>query len=46
MNESLTVPTATTFRVLPVGELEDRRRGLQRGTAGRREVGEDTRSRT
>ena len=26
MTESLTVPTATTFRVLPVGVLEDRRR--------------------
>src|SRR3954466_8957291 len=28
MNESLTVPTATTFRVLPVGVLEEKRRGL------------------
>jgi multifunctional 2-oxoglutarate metabolism enzyme len=28
MNESLTVPTATTFRVLPVAALEERRRGL------------------
>ena len=28
MNESLTVPTATTFRVLPVGVLEDRRRAF------------------
>ncbi|HJR15357.1 MAG TPA: 2-oxo acid dehydrogenase subunit E2, partial [Gemmatimonadales bacterium] len=28
MNESLTVPTATTFRELPVAVLEDRRRGL------------------
>ena len=28
MNTSLTVPTATTFRELPVAVLEDRRRGL------------------
>ena len=28
MNESLTVPTATTFRELPVGVLEERRRSL------------------
>ena len=28
MNESLTVPTATTFRVLPVGVLEEQRRRL------------------
>jgi multifunctional 2-oxoglutarate metabolism enzyme len=28
MNESLTVPTATTFRELPVAALEERRRGL------------------
>jgi len=28
MNESLTVPTATTFRVLAVAALEDKRRGL------------------
>jgi multifunctional 2-oxoglutarate metabolism enzyme len=28
MTESLTVPTATTFRVLPVAMLEDRRRAL------------------
>ncbi|HEX5963932.1 MAG TPA: 2-oxo acid dehydrogenase subunit E2, partial [Gemmatimonadales bacterium] len=28
MNESLTVPTATTFRALPVAILEERRRGL------------------
>ena len=28
MNESLTVPTATTFRELPVAVLEERRRGL------------------
>jgi 2-oxoglutarate dehydrogenase E1 component len=31
MNESLTVPTATTFRVLPVGVLEDRRRAFNAG---------------
>ena len=31
MHESLTVPTATTFRVLPVGALEQRRRGLNQG---------------
>ena len=31
MTESLTVPTATTFRVLPVGVLEERRRGLNQG---------------
>ena len=31
MNESLTVPTATTFRVLPVGVLEQKRRGLNQG---------------
>ena len=31
MNESLTVPTATTFRVLPVGVLEDRRRTFNQG---------------
>ncbi|HEX3274048.1 MAG TPA: 2-oxo acid dehydrogenase subunit E2, partial [Gemmatimonadales bacterium] len=30
MNDSLSVPTATTFRVLPVGVLEERRRGLNR----------------
>jgi 2-oxoglutarate decarboxylase len=28
MSESLTVPTATTFRVLPVAVLEEKRRGL------------------
>src|SRR3982750_2619931 len=28
MTESLTVPTATTFRVLPVAMLEERRRAL------------------
>ncbi len=28
MNESLTVPTATTLRVLPVGVLEPKRKGL------------------
>jgi 2-oxoglutarate decarboxylase len=28
MNESLAVPTATTLRVLPVGVLEEKRRGL------------------
>ena len=28
MNESLTVPTATTFRVLPVGVLEQKRKQL------------------
>ncbi|HUR94392.1 MAG TPA: 2-oxo acid dehydrogenase subunit E2, partial [Gemmatimonadales bacterium] len=37
MNESLTVPTATTLRVLPVGVLEQKRRMLNQGlqTAGR-----------
>ncbi len=28
MEQSLTVPTATTFRVVPVGVLEERRRGI------------------
>jgi multifunctional 2-oxoglutarate metabolism enzyme len=39
MTESLTVPTATTLRVLPVAVLEERRRGLNRAlqTAGRQE---------
>ncbi len=39
MNESLTVPTATTFRVVPVGVLEERRRRLNGALqgAGRRE---------
>jgi 2-oxoglutarate dehydrogenase E1 component len=39
MNESLTVPTATTFRELPVGVLEARRRQLNAGlqAAGRSE---------
>jgi len=39
MNESLTVPTATTFRVVPVGALEERRRRLNEAlqSAGRRE---------
>ena len=31
MSESLTVPTATTFRVLPVAALEQKRRGLNQG---------------
>jgi multifunctional 2-oxoglutarate metabolism enzyme len=31
MNESLTIPTATTFRVVPVGVLEERRRRLNQG---------------
>src|SRR6185369_15705905 len=31
MTESLTVPTATTFRVLPVGVLEERRRAFNQG---------------
>ena len=31
MNESLAVPTATTFRVVPVGVLDEKRRGLNRG---------------
>ncbi len=31
MTESLTVPTATTFRVLPVGVLEERRRSFNQG---------------
>ena len=31
MSESLTVPTATTLRVLPVGVLEEQRRGLNQG---------------
>jgi 2-oxoglutarate decarboxylase len=37
MNESLTVPTATTFRVVPVGVLEENRRGFnaQLAAAGR-----------
>ena len=37
MTESLTVPTATSFRVVPVGLLEDRRRRLNQGlqAAGR-----------
>jgi len=37
MNESLTVPTATTFRVVAVGVLEERRRRLNQGlqAAGR-----------
>jgi 2-oxoglutarate decarboxylase len=37
MTESLTVPTATTFRVLPVGVLEERRRQFNQGlqAAGR-----------
>ena len=39
MNESLTVPTATTFRELPVSVLEDQRRRLNAGlqAAGRSE---------
>ncbi len=39
MNESLTVPTATTFRELPVAALEERRRALNAAlqAAGRRE---------
>jgi len=39
MEQSLTVPTATTFRVVPVGALEERRRRLNGAlqTAGRRE---------
>jgi 2-oxoglutarate dehydrogenase E1 component len=39
MNESLTVPTATTMRVVPVGVLDDRRRALNQAlrTAGRSE---------
>ncbi len=37
MTESLTVPTATTFRVVPVATLEERRRRLNQGlqTAGK-----------
>ncbi|HET7425446.1 MAG TPA: multifunctional oxoglutarate decarboxylase/oxoglutarate dehydrogenase thiamine pyrophosphate-binding subunit/dihydrolipoyllysine-residue succinyltransferase subunit [Gemmatimonadales bacterium] len=31
MNDSLAVPTATTFRVLPVSALEEKRRGLNQG---------------
>ncbi|MGH7525537.1 MAG: multifunctional oxoglutarate decarboxylase/oxoglutarate dehydrogenase thiamine pyrophosphate-binding subunit/dihydrolipoyllysine-residue succinyltransferase subunit, partial [Gemmatimonadales bacterium] len=31
MSESLTVPTATTFRVVPVGVLEEKRRGFNQG---------------
>jgi 2-oxoglutarate dehydrogenase E1 component len=31
MNESLSVPTATTFRVVPVGVLDERRRALNQG---------------
>ena len=39
MEQSLTVPTATTFRVLPVATLEERRRRLNGAlqTAGRRD---------
>ncbi|HJR51460.1 MAG TPA: multifunctional oxoglutarate decarboxylase/oxoglutarate dehydrogenase thiamine pyrophosphate-binding subunit/dihydrolipoyllysine-residue succinyltransferase subunit [Gemmatimonadales bacterium] len=39
MEQSLTVPTATTFRVVPVGVLEERRRRLNGAlqTAGRRD---------
>jgi 2-oxoglutarate dehydrogenase E1 component len=39
MEQSLTVPTATTFRVVPVGVLEERRRGINAAlqTAGRRD---------
>ncbi|MGI9039751.1 MAG: multifunctional oxoglutarate decarboxylase/oxoglutarate dehydrogenase thiamine pyrophosphate-binding subunit/dihydrolipoyllysine-residue succinyltransferase subunit [Gemmatimonadales bacterium] len=39
MNESLTVPTATTFRVVPVGVLEESRRRLNQGLqkAGRQD---------
>ena len=39
MNASLTVPTATTMRVLPVAALEEKRRGLNRAlqAAGRPE---------
>ena len=39
MEQSLTVPTATTFRVVPVGVLGERRRRLNGGlqAAGRRE---------
>ena len=39
MEQSLTVPTATTFRVLPVGALEERRRGINAAlqAAGRRD---------
>src|SRR5829696_2380922 len=34
MNESLTVPTATTFRELPVAALEERRRSLNAALQG------------
>ena len=39
MTESLTIPTATTFRVLPVGMLEEQRRRLNHGlqAAGRQD---------
>ncbi|HEU5040954.1 MAG TPA: 2-oxo acid dehydrogenase subunit E2, partial [Gemmatimonadales bacterium] len=39
MTESLTIPTATTFRVVPVGVLEERRRRLNAGlqAAGRKD---------
>jgi 2-oxoglutarate dehydrogenase E1 component len=39
MEQSLTVPTATTFRVVPVGVLEERRRGINAAlqAAGRRD---------
>ncbi len=39
MEQSLTVPTATTFRVVPVGALEERRRRINAAllTAGRRD---------
>ena len=40
MNESLTVPTATTFRELPVAVLEERRRQLNAGAPGRRRARE------
>ena len=38
MTESLTIPTATSFRVVPVGVLEDRRKRLNAGlqVAGRK----------
>ena len=39
MEQSLTVPTATTFRVVPVGTLEDRRRAINAAlkSAGRQD---------
>ena len=40
MTESLTVPTATTFRVVPVATLEERRRRLNQGLQAAGRVGQ------